>query len=51
MEEERKIPRLGKAAGEFNVGTSSIVDLLKKKGFDIEDKPMRNLLLKCMIFW
>ncbi len=46
MEEERKIPRLGKAAGEFNVGTSSIVDLLKKKGFDIEDKPNAKLTVE-----
>jgi translation initiation factor IF-2 len=43
MEEERKIPRLGKAAGEFNVGTSSIVAVLKKKGIDILDNPNTKL--------
>ncbi|MBQ7489044.1 MAG: translation initiation factor IF-2 [Bacteroidales bacterium] len=37
MPEERKIPRLGKAASEFNVKTSTIVELLIKKGFEIED--------------
>ena len=40
---EKKIPRLGKAAGEFNVGTSSIVLLLKKKGIDIVDSPNTKL--------
>lgn len=43
MEEERKIPRLGKAAGEFNVGSSSIVALLKKKGINIDDTPNTKL--------
>jgi translation initiation factor IF-2 len=37
MSEEIKIPRLGKAAREFNVATSTIVDFLSKKGFTIED--------------
>ena len=37
MPEERKIPRLGKAASEFNVKTSTIVELLVKKGCEIED--------------
>ncbi|MCQ2286979.1 MAG: translation initiation factor IF-2 [Bacteroidales bacterium] len=37
MPEERKIPRLGKAASEFNVSTPTIVALLQKKGIEIED--------------
>ena len=41
--EKRKIPRLGKAAGEFNVSIQSAVDLLKKKNFDIENNPNAKL--------
>ncbi len=37
MSEEIKIPRLGKAAREFNIATSTIVEFLSKKGFTIED--------------
>ena len=38
MSEERKIiPRLGKAASEFNVATMTIVEFLSKKGFTVED--------------
>ena len=36
-EEEIKIPRLGNAAREFNIATSTIVEFLSKKGFTIED--------------
>ena len=43
MGEERKIPRLGIAAKEFNVGTSTIVEILKKNGIEIEDN--RNVKL------
>lgn len=43
MAAEKKIPRLGKAAGEFNVGTNSIVLFLKKKGIDIVDSPNTKL--------
>ncbi|MDR2978861.1 MAG: translation initiation factor IF-2 [Bacteroidales bacterium] len=43
MEADKKIPRLGKAAGEFNVGISSIVLLLNKKGIDIVDNPNTKL--------
>jgi translation initiation factor IF-2 len=43
MSEEKKIPRLGKAAGEFNVKTSSIVSLLKKSKIEIEDNPNTKL--------
>lgn len=53
MAEKRKIPRLGKAAGEFNVAIQSVVDVLKKANFDIENNPnvklteeMYDLLLK-----
>ena len=42
-EEKRKIPRLGKAAGEFNVSISTITALLNKKNFDIEDNPNTKL--------
>jgi translation initiation factor IF-2 len=37
MSEELKIPRLGKAAREFNISTHTIVEFLSKKGFSIED--------------
>ena len=43
MGEERKLPRLGAAAKEFNVGTSTIVEILKKNGIEIEDN--RNVKL------
>ncbi len=42
-EEKRKIPRLGKAAGEFNVSIGTITALLKKKNFDIEENPNSKL--------
>ena len=45
--------RLGKAATEFNVGVSTIVDFLHKKGFKIDSNPntklspeMHSLLVK-----
>jgi len=37
MSTENKLPRLGKAASEFNVGINTIVTLLKKKNFEIPD--------------
>ena len=37
MSEEVKTPRLGKAAREFNVSTSRIVELLSKKGQTLKD--------------
>ena len=43
MAEGRKIPRLGKAAGEFNVAISTITALLKKKNFDIAESPNSKL--------
>lgn len=43
MSEVRKIPRLGKAAGEFNVSISTIVSLLQKKNFDILENPNSKL--------
>ncbi|MCQ2284856.1 MAG: translation initiation factor IF-2 [Bacteroidales bacterium] len=42
-EEKRKLPRLGKAAGEFNVSIGTITALLKKKNFEIEDNPNAKL--------
>ena len=42
-EEKRKIPRLAKAAGEFNVSINTITELLKKKNFEIEDNPNTKL--------
>ncbi len=42
-EEKRKIPRLGKAAGEFNVSIGTITTLLKKKNFEIEENPNAKL--------
>jgi translation initiation factor IF-2 len=43
MSDEKKIPRLGKAAGEFNVAISSIVSLLKKNNIVIEENPNTKL--------
>ena len=43
MGEQKRIPRLGSAAKEFNVGTSTIVELLKKNHIEIEDN--RNMKL------
>ena len=37
MSDEKKIPRLGKAAGEFNVSISTILELFKKKKIQIEE--------------
>ena len=42
-EEKRKIPRLGKAAGEFNVSISTITTLLKKKNLEIDENPNAKL--------
>lgn len=39
MSEEKKSIRLKQAATEFNVGISTIVDFLAKKGITIESKP------------
>ena len=38
MGEEKKI-RLSKAAREFNVGISTIIEFLHKKGYDLELNP------------
>jgi translation initiation factor IF-2 len=35
MSTENKLPRLGRAASEFNVGINTIVSFLKKKNFEI----------------
>jgi len=43
MDDEKKIPRLGKAAGEFNVAISSIVTLFKKRRIEIIDNPNTKL--------
>ncbi|MCL2246209.1 MAG: translation initiation factor IF-2 [Lentimicrobiaceae bacterium] len=43
MSDEKKIPRLGKAAGEFNVAISSIVSLLKKNHVVIDENPNTKL--------
>lgn len=43
MIEEKKILRLGKAAREFNVATSTIVAVLNNKHIDIEDSPNTKL--------
>ena len=45
MSEEIKIPRLGKAAKEFNVATSTIVEFLSKKEFTVEDNINTKLTL------
>jgi translation initiation factor IF-2 len=39
MAKENKAIRLSKLAREFNVGISTIVDFLKKKGYDVKPNP------------
>ncbi|MFA8449250.1 MAG: translation initiation factor IF-2 [Bacteroidales bacterium] len=39
MAEGKKVTRLSKAAKEFNVGTSTIVEFLSKKGYEVENNP------------
>lgn len=39
MTDEIKPTRLSKAAREFNVGISTIVEFLNKKGFDLDPNP------------
>lgn len=43
MTEDVKVTRLSKAAREFNVGISTIVDFLHKKGFDLDPNPNTKL--------
>ena len=43
MTEDIKATRLSKAAREFNVGISTIVEFLHKKGFDIDPNPNTKL--------
>ena len=44
MSEDYKPVRLIKAAKEFNIGISTIVEFLSKKGFSIESKPNTKIL-------
>lgn len=43
MTEDIKATRLSKAAREFNVGISTIVEFLHKKGFDLDSNPNTKL--------
>ncbi|GAB4324419.1 MAG: hypothetical protein Kow00127_17150 [Bacteroidales bacterium] len=43
MAEGQKPVRLAKAAKEFNIGMHTVVEFLKKKGFDIDEKPTTKL--------
>ncbi|HKK43267.1 MAG TPA: hypothetical protein VJ963_12710, partial [Bacteroidales bacterium] len=43
MTEDIKATRLSKAAREFNVGISTIVEFLHKKGFDLDPNPNTKL--------
>jgi translation initiation factor IF-2 len=43
MTEDIKVTRLSKAAREFNVGISTIVEFLHKKGFDLDPNPNTKL--------
>jgi translation initiation factor IF-2 len=43
MTEDLKATRLSKAAREFNVGISTIVEFLHKKGFDLDSNPNTKL--------
>jgi len=42
-----KAKRLSKVAREFNVGISTIVEFLNKKGFDVDGNPNAKLTPKC----
>ena len=48
MTDEIKPTRLSKAAREFNVGISTIVEFLNKKGFDLDPNPNTRSPLKPM---
>jgi translation initiation factor IF-2 len=43
MADDIKVTRLSKAAREFNVGISTIVEFLHKKGFDLDPNPNTKL--------
>ena len=43
MTDEIKVTRLSKAAHEFNVGISTIVEFLHKKGFNLDPNPNTKL--------
>src|SRR5512136_84866 len=43
MTEDVKATRLSKAAREFNVGISTIVEFLHKKGFELDPNPNTKL--------
>lgn len=43
MTDDIKVTRLSKAAREFNVGISTIVEFLHKKGFDLDPNPNTKL--------
>lgn len=48
MGEQKKLPRLGAAAKEFNVSTAGIVEILQKEGIVIEDN--RNVKLTAEMY-
>jgi translation initiation factor IF-2 len=49
MTEDIKATRLSKAAREFNVGISTIVEFLHKKGFDLDSNPNTKLPLEAYV--
>jgi translation initiation factor IF-2 len=50
MTEDIKVTRLSKVAREFNVGISTIVEFLHKKGFDLDPNPNTKLPHEAYIF-
>jgi len=50
MTDDFKVTRLSKAAREFNVGISTIVEFLHKKGFDLDPNPNTKLPHEAYIF-
>lgn len=50
MTEDIKATRLSKAAREFNVGISTIVEFLHKKGFDLDPNPNTKLPHEAYLF-
>ena len=50
MTDDFKVTRLSKAAREFNVGISTIVEFLHKKGFDLDPSPNTKLPHEAYIF-
>ncbi len=43
--------RIAKVASELNISIHTIADHLRKKGFEVEEKPTSKLPVRCMMYW